>query len=80
MRLLKKTLAEKKSAVIDNMNLAKSERQALIETAHEFGADVTVYYFPMTRDLSFERNSGPNRTEVPPVAIHTALKKVEPPD
>lgn len=78
-QLLRKALSELKSVVVDNTNLSAKDRRSLLSIAREFNARTTLYYFPLSVEESFERNLGPHRTEVPPVAIYSARKRFEPP-
>jgi predicted kinase len=78
-KLISDCLSNRKSIVVDNMNLKREEREKIISLARKFGARVELYYFPLSVQESFERNAGPNRTEVPPVAIYTAQKILEEP-
>lgn len=78
-RLLRQLLSENKPVIVDNMNLTKENRRALINIAREFKVPVKLYYFPITIGESFERNEGPNRHKVPAVAIYAAQTALEKP-
>lgn len=79
-KMLIHALSNNQNVVIDNMNLTPDNRQAIISLAHAYKATVSVYYFPISLQESIERNAGPNRKEVPLVAIYTAFKKLVEPD
>jgi predicted kinase len=78
-KLITETLAANRSLAIDNMNLSIEERAFAISAAHDFHLKVAGFYFPISVAESFQRNSGPDRVEVPPVAIYSAAQKLQVP-
>jgi predicted kinase len=79
-KLIRQFLSNNQSVIVDNMNLTKVNRKELIQLGREYGAEIILYFFPLTVDESFERNKGPNRKEVPPVGIYSAAKAFEFPE
>jgi predicted kinase len=78
--LLREALEDGLSVVIDNTNLDRESRAAIIHVAREFGARVIGYHFRSSVAESLERNarrSGEDR--VPEIAIHSAAKRLEAP-
>jgi predicted kinase len=78
-KLIRQILASNKSVVVDNTNMTFKNREELISLAKHFGAKTILYYFPLTVAESLIRNKGINRNEVPPVAIYSAAKNLDPP-
>ncbi len=65
------------SIVVDNTNVTKEERQALIEPGRTYGAKIIGYYFEVQVSRSLERNKlRTGKARVPDVAIFATLKKL----
>lgn len=79
-KLLRDALFQSRPIVIDNTNLNRDARHRIIQTAHHFGVKCVLYYFPLTVKESMERNLGPYRSQVPPVAIYSAQKRLQLPE
>lgn len=75
-------LKNKANVVIDNTNYSKTTRSQYIKAAEASGYTVRIYYFDIPKLLSFHmchlrvQLGGPR---IPPVAIHTYYKRLEPP-
>ena len=78
-KLLRQAFEEGQLVVVDNMNLTRAERAALVLIAREYGAHVHVFYFPLSVQESISRNQGDGRKEVPLVAIFSGAQKLEEP-
>ncbi|MGH9411499.1 MAG: AAA family ATPase [Vicinamibacterales bacterium] len=73
-------LAAGRSVVVDNTNVTRGERAAIIQTARGAGARVTGYYLPATTREAVARNEArEGRSKVPKVAIFTRAKQLVPP-
>jgi predicted kinase len=73
-------LSAGRSVVVDNTNPTAAGRAELVALGKERGASVVCYFFPPDVALSLERNA--KRTgsaRVPPVAIYSAMKRLEVP-
>ena len=78
---IRRALAAGQSVAIDNTNVSKAERAAIIALAREYGARVTGYYLEVSTRAAVARNEGrEGRGRVPKVAIFTAAKRLESPD
>lgn len=70
-----------RSVVVDNTNVRRDDRGALVALARGLGLRPVLYWFPPDVPASLARNAGrPGRARVPPVAIHATRKRLEPPD
>ncbi len=79
-RVLDELLARGRSVVIDNTNPAKMDREPLLAIAKTRGARAVAYYFDVSTRAAVARNSSrAGRARVPPVAIFTTAKRLEPP-
>lgn len=77
---LRAALAAGRSAVVDNTNVTRKERAAIIATARELGARIAGYYLQVTTREAVARNEQrTGREKVPKVAIFTRAKQLEPP-
>lgn len=69
--------------ILDNTNYDKDKRRWYISRARQEGYDVVIYYFNIPKELSFHmchmrvQLGGPR---IPPVAIHTYYKNLQPPE
>ena len=78
--LVEKALAAGQSVAVDNTNPRRADRAPLIAAARAHGARVVAYVFATTARECLARNHGrEGKARVPPVAIHTAAKKMESP-
>ena len=80
MALIRKTLAGRRSLVVDNTHPARADRAPVIAAARAHGARVTGYFFESSTHDAVARNS--RRTggaRVPAVAIFAAAKRLEQP-
>lgn len=72
----------KTSIVMDNTNYSKSTRAEYILPAKANGYSVIIYYFDIPKELSFHMchmRVQLKGVRVPPVAVHTYYKNLEPP-
>ncbi len=70
-----------RSAVVDDTNLTRERRVALVALAREHGMRPVLYWFPPDVKASLARNAGrEGRARVPHVAIFAARKRLVPPD
>jgi predicted kinase len=79
-QLIEEALQAGRSVVVDNTNPTRAVRESLIALGRQNGARIVGYYFEIEVQQSLERNrrrSG--KARVPPVAIYTTRKKLEPP-
>lgn len=73
-------LAAGRSVAVDDTNLTRAHRRRWLEAAAPYGARAVCYWFraPVTECLA--RNAlRPGESRVPPVAIYTAARRLEPP-
>ncbi len=69
------------SAVVDDTNVTRERRTALVALARELGMRPVLYWFPPDVTGSLARNAGRSgRGRVPNVAIFAARKRLVPPD
>jgi predicted kinase len=79
-QMVEALLAAGRSVVVDNTNPRREDRAALIAIARTQGAKLIAYFFDVSTRAAAARNqarTGPGR--VPPVAIFTTAKRLEPP-
>lgn len=77
---LRASLSAGRAVLIDNTNVTRADRAAVIRIAREFDARVVGYYFEVsTRDAVARNERREGRAKVPKVAIFTAAKRLEPP-
>jgi predicted kinase len=70
-----------RSAVVDDTNVSRERRAALVALARELGMRPVLYWFPPDVRGSVARNAArTGRARVPNVAIFAARKRLEPPD
>ncbi len=70
-----------RSAVVDDTNVTRERRGALVALARELGLRPVLYWFPPDVRASLARNAGrEGRARVPRVAILSARKRLAPPD
>jgi predicted kinase len=70
-----------RSAVVDDTNVSRERRTALVALARELGMRPVLYWFPPDVRASLARNAGrAGRARVPDVAIFAAKKRLEAPD
>jgi bifunctional polynucleotide phosphatase/kinase len=87
MKALREALEAKKSAVIDNTNKTKEERQRYLKIAKEFKVPVRCFFLKYPKDLAMtmnkHRDTNKNREhlskKVGSVVIHTFYKYLEEP-
>jgi predicted kinase len=73
-------LAAGRSVVVDNTNVTRRERAAIIQAARGAGARVIGYYLQATTREAVARNEArEGRSKVPNVAIFTRAKQLVPP-
>ncbi len=79
-RIVADLLAAGRSVVVDNTNPRRDDRAALIAIARAHGAKAIAYYFDVTTRAATARNqTRTGRGRVPPVAIFTVAKRLQPP-
>ena len=79
-RLVEEALGRGASIVVDNTNPSRQSRAWLIERGRLAGYRIRAYYFDCPAAVAIERNnSREGKERVPPVAIFTTRKKLEPP-
>jgi predicted kinase len=79
-RLLAETLAAGRSVVVDNTNPRAADRAPLVAIGRSHGARLVAYYFDVGPRAALARNAKrPGRARVPPVAVFTTAKRLEPP-
>lgn len=77
---LRAALAAGRSAVVDNTNVTRAERAAIITIARAMGARVVGYFLEITTRQAVARNDRRSgREKVPKVAIFTRAKQLDPP-
>lgn len=80
-RRIEAALAAGRSVVVDNTNVRREDRLRLLALARAYGARALGVYFVPDVRASLERNRRrEGKARVPDVAIHTAAKRLEPPD
>lgn len=80
-RQIEEALSAYRSLVVDNTNVRREERAALLGLARAHGARGIVYYFLPDVHASLTRNRGrEGKARVPDVAIYATAKRLEPPD
>lgn len=78
---IRASLAAGRSVVIDNTNVAPSDRAAIIAIARELGARVVgIYVEASTREAIARNEQRSGRAKVPKVAIFTCAKRLVPPE
>jgi predicted kinase len=78
---LRAALCDGRSAVVDNTNVTRADRAAIIAVARTCGARVTgVYVDVSTREAIARNEQRSGRAKVPKVAIFTCAKRLVPPD
>jgi len=79
-KLFESCMQVRQSAVIDNTNLFKSDRQRYIPIAKEHGMRVIGYYFQPYLDICINRNEKRDEiSKIPKGALISAYNKIEPP-
>jgi predicted kinase len=77
---LRAALGAGRAVVVDNTNVSRADRAAIIRIAREFDAHVIGYYLEISTRAAIARNEGrEGRAKVPKVAIFTAAKRLEVP-
>lgn len=77
---LRAALAAGRSVVVDNTNVTRAERAAIISRARAMGARVVGYFLHISiRDAVARNELRSGREKVPNVAIFTRAKHLEPP-
>jgi predicted kinase len=77
---LRRSLAARRSVIVDNTNVTPAERAAIIAIARELDARVVGCYIEATTREAVARNEGrTGRAKVPKVAIFTCAKRLVPP-
>ena len=77
---LRAALAADRSVVVDNTNVTRAERAAIIAAARELGARIVGYYLQVTTREAVARNDRrAARDRVPKVAIFTRARQLAPP-
>lgn len=80
-RLVAEAAARGESVVVDNTHVRREDRVALVALARALGMRPVLYWFPPDVRASLARNARrEGKAKVPPVAIHAAAKRLEPPD
>ncbi len=80
MRLLREALEKGRPVVVDNTNVTRADRGALIAEAKAAGARVLGYFFESDAERSLERNrSRFGKARVPERAIFSTLRRFEAP-
>ena len=78
--LIREALAAGRSVVVDNTNLRRADRAALIALGHEYGATVNGYWLESELKDCLARNERrTGKAKVPRVAVVVASRKTEPP-
>jgi predicted kinase len=78
--LIEEALKAGRSLVVDNTNPTVQDRQPLIALGRTAGARVIGYFFDVSTRASVARNaSRSGKAKVPPVAIFTTAKRLQPP-
>jgi predicted kinase len=78
--MIRGALAAGRSVVVDNTNLKRVDRAALIALGHEYSATVNGYWFPRELKDCLDRNERrAGKGKVPRVVIVVAARKLEPP-
>jgi predicted kinase len=73
-------LTHGRSVVVDNTNPARSDRAPLLALGQQHGATCIGYYFDVSTRQSVARNAErTGKARVPPVAIFTTAKRLQPP-
>jgi predicted kinase len=71
---------EGRSAVVDDTNVRRADREPLVALAREAGMRAVCYWFPPDVAGSLARNARrEGRARVPDVAIHATRARLEPP-
>ena len=79
-RQIEEALSAGTSVVVDNTNVRREDRAALLALARAFGARTVGYYFVPDVKASLARNRArEGKARVPDVAIHAAARRLEPP-
>ena len=77
---LRAALSAGRSVAVDNTNVTRAERAAIIATARELGARVVGYYLQSTTREAVARNEQRvGREKVPKVAIFARARQLAPP-
>jgi predicted kinase len=80
LRRVAEALAAGRSVVVDNTNPTAAGRAEFVDLGKRHGTRVRCYFFPPDVALSLERNAQrKGRGRVPPVAIYSAMKRMEEP-
>jgi predicted kinase len=67
--------------VVDNTNVRREDRAALVALARELGLRPVLYWFPPDVKASLARNAGrEGRARVPAVAVHATARRLAVPD
>jgi len=78
--LVERALAAGRPVAVDNTNPRRADRAPLIAAARAHGARVVAYVLATPVKECLARNHGrEGKARVPPVAIHTAAKRMESP-
>ncbi len=79
-RLLDDALAGGRSVVIDNTNPRRADRAPLLAIGRARGARLIGYFFDVSTRAAIARNQQrAGRARVPPVAVFTTARRLEPP-
>ena len=77
---LRRSLAARRSVIVDNTNVTPAERATVIAIARELDARIVGYYVEASTREAVARNEGrAGRAKVPKVAIFTCAKRLVPP-
>jgi predicted kinase len=78
--LVRESLCEGRSVVVDDTNVRRSVRAALVAIGREHGARVVAYYFDESaRDCLARNRAREGRARVPDVAVFAKAKRLERP-
>jgi predicted kinase len=78
--LLRDAFAAGRSVVVDNTNVTRADRAALIALGREAGARIVGYWFDAAAGECLRRNAArEGKARVPDVAIYAMRKRFEPP-
>lgn len=79
--LIRAALARGASVAVDNTNVSREERAAIVRIAREFGARIVGYYIEAsTREAVARNERREGKSRVPKVAIFTCAKRLVAPE
>jgi predicted kinase len=80
LQMVERALSQGRSVVVDNTHPRRADRAPYLVLARRLGARVIGYHFDEPAKACLARNRGRSgEARVPPVAIFTAAKRMEPP-